>query len=263
MARNYTELDLIRLAIREQLLDLHTMIPAKIESYDSSTQKATVVVSINRGINNKVFPPAKLFNVKVAFPRMGDRGVSYEVKVGDSVLLGFAHRDLTQWASAGEGFGPNTNDICPLSSAVVIAGLSPDLQTFTQKQGVTELVGDKVFIGKPSEKASALAKQTGTTVSDVLSYLPATVPAEPKIKFQPNLSATTKLYTTGNIDLVSILINLVDNLINAAYGGNTLFGGAAGSPVAAIATDINQIDKETAANLGKIVEDLKKLKASN
>ena len=245
MSRNYTELDLIRLAIREQLLDLHTMIPAKIESYDSTTQKATVVVSINRGINNKVFPPAKLFNVKVAFPRMGDRGVSYEVKVGDSVLLGFAHRDLTQWASAGEGFGPISNDICPLSSAVVIAGLSPDLQNFTQKQGVTELVGDKIFIGKPKEAGPTLSAQVYPPVP------PLPVPVAPIPAPQPSLNKT---YKPLNLDLISLLVATIENIIAAGYGTDTTAAGI-------IST--GQMDPISSSNLNAIVEALKKLKASN
>jgi len=241
MSRNYTELDLIRLAIREQLLDLHTMIPAKIESYDSTTQKATVVVSINRGINNKVFPPAKLFNVKVAFPRMGDRGVSYEVKVGDSVLLGFAHRDLTQWASAGEGFGPISNDICPLSSAVVIAGISPDLQNFTQKQGVTELVGSKLFLGDPKAVGPTLAPQL--TPTPHVPVLPA-----------KQLPYAAKEYGPLNLDLVSLLVSLIENLLAASYGITYISGTPSG---------MDGIDDTSRANLTKIVEALKKLKASN
>ena len=249
MARNHTELDLIRLAIREQLLDVHTMIPAKVEKYDSLTQKATVVVSINRGINNTVFPPAKLFNVKVAFPRMGDRGVSYEVKTGDSVLLGFAHRDLTKWTSAGEGFGPNSNDICPLSSAVVIAGLSPDLQNFTQKQGVTELVGSKLFLGDPKAVGPTLTAQVFPTVP------PAVNPAGNPVLAAPALSPTvSKQYGVLNLDLVSLLIAAIENIVAAGYGTDTTAAGI---------ISIGQMDPLSSANLESIVEALNKLKASN
>ena len=243
MARNHTELDLIRLAIREQLLDVHTMIPAKVEKYDSLTQKATVVVSINRGINNTVFPPAKLFNVKVAFPRMGDRGVSYEVKTGDSVLLGFAHRDLTKWTAAGEGFGPNSNDICPLSSAVVIAGLSPDLQNFTQKQGVTELVGGKLFLGDPKAVGPTLTSQVFPTIPP--GPLPAVAVPTP---------TGSKEYGVLSLDLVSLLIAAIENIVAAGYGTDTASGAS---------VSIGKMDPISSANLESIVEALNKLKASN
>ena len=49
----------------------------------------------------------------------------------------------------------------------------------------------------------------------------------------------------------------VDNLINAGYGLDTLFGG---QPATSLGSRIGQMDEKTIKNLGKIVEDLKKLK---
>ena len=237
MAEYYSELELIRLAIRESQLEMNTIIPAKVESYNPTTQKATVVVSINRGINNKVFPPAKIFDVKVVFPRVGNNGFSYKIKKGDHVLLGFCQRDLTQWKQIGEGHGPENNDLFPLDSAVILGGFAPDALTPPQQTNATEVLGEKIFIGDSSKVGPTLTPQV---------LAPTGLP---KAAEGPS---SIKQYGPLNLDLISLLVALVENLIVAGYGNDTP---PSGGPLM-----IGGLDTITKGNLEAIAEALKKLK---
>jgi len=234
MSDYVSELDLIELAVRKNLLDVNTVVPAYVNSYNSTKQQANVTVSIARGVGNMVFDPIKLDGVKVAFPRVGNSGFSYKIKKGDHVLLGFCQRDLRKFNRAGRGYGPESNDLFPINSAIILGGYAPDADMFFQQNNATEVVGDKIFIGKPSETGPTLSPQIIATGVPT----PATGPS------------SAKQYGPLNLDLVSLLVALVENLIVAGYGNDT-------TPASAM---IGGLDAVTKGNLEKIAVALKKLK---
>jgi len=257
----YTLQDVVDAGIENRLNTLRVSTPAKIISYDSSTQSATISLSIRASNFGEIQEEVQIPDVPVSFPRVGDSGMSYMLKSGDSVLCVFSDRDLDLWRVSGEGNPPVVNAKFDINNAIVIAGISPDADQFSQKEA-TEIVGDKLFIGKPSEEASSLTAQTPAVLDAITPPAPIT-PADAAAQplSQPGTSATAKTYQKGNMDLISILIHLVDNLSNAGYGGDTLFSGGSGAPVTAFGSRIGQMDENTIENLGKIVEDLKKLKS--
>jgi len=165
--------------------------------------------------------------------------MSYPLKKGDHVLLAFSQRDYTQWSKAGVGFGPENNDLFPINGAIVIAGFAPDKDIFLQSPSATELVGDKIYIGKPDEVGPTLTTQLFPTVPVGLPPQQATSPTG------------NQQYGPLNLDLVSLLIAAIQNIVAAGYGSSTENG---------VPVKNGQMDPLSSANLTSIAAALKKLK---
>jgi hypothetical protein len=123
--------ELLTAAIDGRLGGVHTALPGRIESYDASTQKATV-----KPLIQNVELPAEgaeivdvlpvLHDVPVIFPRTAGFFLSLAVAPGDLVLLVFLERSADLWLHSQGG---DTHPVDPrrhdLSDAVALPGLFP------------------------------------------------------------------------------------------------------------------------------------------
>lgn len=128
-------------AIRAQLLDVHTCLPAKIETYDANTQKANVQVLLKR----KYEADAEAINlpvinsVPVQWPsaNQGKAYIHLPIKAGDLGIVVFCERSIDLWLSGALGdpddivdprgkiFDPQDPRIFDLSDAIFIPGVLP------------------------------------------------------------------------------------------------------------------------------------------
>lgn len=125
--------DSIKFGVNEILKNLHTCTPGIVESFDASTQLATIQPALKRIFKEtqeegddilveENLP--KLINVPVIFPRGGGYSLTFPVKEGDECLILFCERAIDGWHQFGTVRKPNGRRFHSLTDAVAIVGLS-------------------------------------------------------------------------------------------------------------------------------------------
>lgn len=125
--------NIIKNAIEQRLLDLHTMLPGKVVSYDSATQTADVQPQIKKTFNNgqsavnlPVIP-----EVPVWFFRTVNSHIHIPLKADDYVMLIVAERSLDKFMLSDGIVDPQDSRKHNLSDCVAIPGLFPTSKKFT------------------------------------------------------------------------------------------------------------------------------------
>ncbi len=122
----------IKQGVEARLKDLHTASPGIIESFNPSTQLATVQPAIRRIFvtrdgDTEILTPSDLpllINVPVIYPRGGGFSITFPVKKGDECLLVFCERSIDNWHETGKVSKPAARRFHSLSDAVAYVGLS-------------------------------------------------------------------------------------------------------------------------------------------
>ncbi len=124
MSTSLTEL--LRLAANEAVSDIHTTMPARIESYDHTQQRASVQPLIKKQYRDgqEVSMPI-IDRVPVVFPRSGGASLTFPVKAGDNVLLVFSERSMEKWLQDGGEQNPEDPRKFDLTDAIALPGLNP------------------------------------------------------------------------------------------------------------------------------------------
>ena len=107
--------------------ELHTCMPGKIESYDSSTRKALVKPQLKKKyIDDTEIELDPIDGVPVIFLGAGDSGLRLPENqvIGQTCLLIFSERSLDNWLLNGEVGAPGTNSKFDLTDAIAIIGLN-------------------------------------------------------------------------------------------------------------------------------------------
>lgn len=93
---------LLKTAIEHRLLDVHTALIAKVESYDADKQLVDVALVLKRRLQNidgewinETLPV--LCDVPVLFPRAGGFFLSFPIQPGDFVQLIFNESSIEAW----------------------------------------------------------------------------------------------------------------------------------------------------------------------
>lgn len=112
-------------AIRYQLGEVNTAIPARILKYDPTKQEAEVQPLIKKRYKNgNVVDRAVITGVPVVFPAAGGGIISFPITVGDTVLLIFSQRSIDRWVRGNGGpIDPADNRKHDISDAIAIPGL--------------------------------------------------------------------------------------------------------------------------------------------
>lgn len=121
---------LLKQAIDNRLLDTHTALIAKVESYDSSKQQVNVSSVFKRPIENvdqeivlEQLP--MLCDVPVLFPRAGGFFISFPIQAGDFVQLIFNEVSIDDWLLDKANTMSSTQRFT-LQGAVAIPGIYPE-----------------------------------------------------------------------------------------------------------------------------------------
>ncbi len=117
----------IRQAIESRLADVHTAMPATIESYDAATGMAAVAPCLKRkyAASGELVDLPVISNVPVLFPRGGGAAITFPLVKGDVVLLVFAERSVDAWKTEGGKVDPQDTRKHALSDAFAIPGGYP------------------------------------------------------------------------------------------------------------------------------------------
>lgn len=150
-----SETDIILSAIRSQMLDLYTFMPATVLDYDALLQTCTVQPAFKA---TYIDPPKteslpKIQDVPVVFNRSSSRGAQFPLSKGDGVGLLFSQRSLDDWFSKSNSVddvlltSARTHDI---TDAVAIPGLFPDAGKLSDLKNAYQIFSDKIWIGDPT-----------------------------------------------------------------------------------------------------------------
>lgn len=121
--------------------NLRVAMPAKIESYDYKTQKASVKIDMKELTkDNKEIDYPVVSAVPVMFPAAGGASLTMPVNRGDTCLLIFADRNIDAWLIGGSGQKPAGNRSHALSDAIAIVGLNQFTKTSKAKNNTDLLL---------------------------------------------------------------------------------------------------------------------------
>ncbi len=116
-------------ALREDRVTLRTTMPARVISFDASTQTVSVQPAFKRfhatlgELDYPVLP-----GVRVALPRGGGFGLSLPLAVaaGNTGTLTFCERTLDRWNVAGGEVDPEDDELHGLNGAIFRPDIHPD-----------------------------------------------------------------------------------------------------------------------------------------
>lgn len=166
--------DILREAIRENQLEVNTMIPGVVVSYDALIQTCEVQPSLKRTIINpaSVISRPRLKDVPVIFPRTSTGGVFFRLKAGDKVAIVFSQRSLDDWNESSGEVQVRDTRLHDVTDAVVFPGLYQAMDPISPIQADgTELRGDTIFLGKTgtSDEPLVLGNVLQTNLENLIS----------------------------------------------------------------------------------------------
>lgn len=233
MASEVSQTELLRRAIENRLLDLHTQIPAVVDSYNSDAQTVDVVVAVKRAIVIDDEPTrfeeiGVIRDVPVMFPRGGGFCMTWPLVKGDPVRLVFDEVYAGQYRDTGvvpsePGFVGRFN----LSSCVAYPGSGSDNQVLAGHKNGRMVLG---FDDVPQEGGLPQIHFVPEGTAEE-GFPPA------KILLGPDVSSKVAL-----ANLVAIAVQQIIDLLKAGGGWTPVpnDGGAALQAAAASLVDLTE-----------------------
>lgn len=172
----------IAAAIRSALADVHVSLPARVQSYDSEKQTATVVFELRRllegtkGLIPEDLPT--LADVPVRFARTTTMGTFLPVAEGDQGHVEFTEVPLDAWLAVGELTTPTTVGRHTLGGAVFVPGLVPTAKANADDIGTDMVMGNIGGVQirvKPGGTVEVVDAATGTTASQFVALAAETL----------------------------------------------------------------------------------------
>jgi hypothetical protein len=117
---------LLRTAINSSLLEVHTMLPARVTRVDLANGRCDCQPTIKRRYDTETAVDIPVItNVPIAFYRAGAAHITLPLKVGHTVMLMFSERSLDVWLNKGGQVDPADPRKFHYSDAVAYPGLYP------------------------------------------------------------------------------------------------------------------------------------------
>ncbi|MCK5603276.1 hypothetical protein KAR91_15440 [Candidatus Pacearchaeota archaeon] len=133
MSDSPTLAEVLQNAIRAEMLEIHTMLPAKVEKYDPDKQKASVSPLLKKKyVDGEIVQLPVINDIPVQWLSGGDAFIHMPLKVGDIGMVIFAERSLDKWLSGdGSAVVPDDPRHHNLTDAVFIPGISTFTEAFS------------------------------------------------------------------------------------------------------------------------------------
>lgn len=162
--------DLLKQLQRKIEMDVRVAAPAKTIAYNATTQRATVelgFIPVEASDSGSVLKkPIRLYNVPVSFPRSSAGYIALPMNAngGDTGMLVFSDRALTNWLASGKATDPINARTHNLADGVFFPGITTDVDPLGSVShlvaGTTVIEGTKIHLG---DTASAESVIKGTT----------------------------------------------------------------------------------------------------
>lgn len=180
-------------AIEARLVDVHTHLPGRVESYDAVTQRCSVQIDLRQARliedGSRVADRLPVVNnVPVAFGRGGGFRTTYPLKRGDGVWLSICEGSLDLWKPRGGDIDPVDDRRFHLSDAIAIVGIADfghalknaptDRMSIGSDTGATiEITEDEARVGGNGATGSAHAIVVQSALTDFMTALTNAVTA--------------------------------------------------------------------------------------
>lgn len=151
--------DVISQAIEDRLTDVHTCLPAIVQSYDPAKQSVTVKIALMKKYDTgELVERPVLTDVRVQFPKGGKSSLTFPIKKDDDGFLMFSERSLERWRVGTGVVDPKDARKFNLSDCffVPMAGRDADIVDGVDAEK-TRLVNDKSIV-ELSEDGTILLK---------------------------------------------------------------------------------------------------------
>lgn len=202
--------DAVRAVIDSVLLDHYVAMPAKVVTYDSSTQYADVKIQLLQGYldgSTDAYPVIPNVPVKHQRSRNGACRIHMPLLPGDDVTLIFSSRSLDNWKKSGGMVSPNDPRKSHITDAYALIGGSSMADAF------------------PVDDPTAIEVVNGDSTLQVFT----------NGKFRIKNSGT---------ELIKELVELVDTLSTASTVAGGPFIGSVVSTLSDIKSKLQTLEKE-------------------
>lgn len=181
--------EVIREAISSRLLDVHTALPAVVESYDAAAQTCTAQPVVSRTVFDDAGEPQQerlpsIQNVPVKWQRGGGFFATMPLGPGDHVLLVFCESAIGQWRQTGEVSEPGDLRRHGLSYPYALPGGAPNADPIADASATDAVMGKDgsnaqviitaggdICIGKGAVEKLARADRTNSELIDIATAL--------------------------------------------------------------------------------------------
>lgn len=124
-------------AIENRLLDIHTMLPCKVEAVDLVTRTVEVELQLKRPLPDEndglvLEDLPKLDNVPIAIWQAGTKFFSMPITVGDYGRVIFSEADWGQWRELGANVSPGDIGRFTLSSGLYVPDFTTTINRFQE-----------------------------------------------------------------------------------------------------------------------------------
>lgn len=168
---------------------IRVTMPGKIVTYDYKTQKAVVKIDMKELYSNDVELDYPIISsVPVLFMSSGGASITAPVNAGDSCLLLFNDRDITNWLLGSKGERPASRRLHDINDAIAVMGLMSFTEISAAKNNEDLLItydGSEVTL-KPNGNIDILSASTINVKTDrvIINCSNAEVNAEDKISLK-------------------------------------------------------------------------------
>lgn len=209
--------DLLQAWLDSHREDTHTAIVARVDSYNSATQRATVTPVVRTPLKDGTYEePLTLSDVPIGIVRGGGFFMHIPLAVGDHVLLVFSQLSLSEWTETGQRSSPKNvrrhgpsscyGIPCAAPANDVIADASATDLTIG-KDGTDSLITvDAAFVklGKGATDFAALASKVDTAISNVVTWANAHV--HTGVTTGPGSTGTVGTPLTGQASVAATIV---------------------------------------------------------
>ena len=168
MPNTPTQAELIRRAIQAHMEELHTAMPVRVISYNSSRETVDLVPQFGRSLKNdpQATDPFTLEDLPT-FPDVpvawasgggGSHFITFPLAKNDTGFVIFCERDLGVWRSTGQPGTTGDQRTHSLAGGIFVPALRPNKEKLgSGKVGSKLTIGSEVFLGSTGA-AEALVK---------------------------------------------------------------------------------------------------------
>ncbi|HEX3045400.1 MAG TPA: Gp138 family membrane-puncturing spike protein [Bacillota bacterium] len=151
--------DFIKALIDQYLTELHVALPARIESYDPKTLRATVTVLAKKTLEGKPVTIPPIVEVPVMILKSGPFIIRPPYVPGDIVQVLFNERALDNIFITGEPQEVGLNRMHSLDDAVVIGGMRVE-----NANNLPEEYSDSLYLANVDANAKVVIKPNGDVI---------------------------------------------------------------------------------------------------
>lgn len=159
-------IDAIQQSIEQRLSQINTNLPATIVSYNAAKNRATVQVTIPKGLDeDQTIPGPQIVEVPVVWPasNTGKASFTMPLQPGDPVMLAIQQRSIENWLN-GSNSVPDDPRQFDLSDAVAIPGCAANGTVADPDDAVFKF--DKTQVRITKSNSVILGNDKGTTTID-------------------------------------------------------------------------------------------------